>query len=69
MSDPAEDAAIDMDSDQDPVITDLPQEITESYGTGAYPDSGRDLDDRQLEEMAETTGTSPLLTGGDIDAA
>ena len=48
---------------------DLPQEITESYGTGVkdlpgYNIGGRTMRDRQREY----TETSPELTGGDIDA-
>ncbi|BAZ53586.1 hypothetical protein NIES4103_62660 [Nostoc sp. NIES-4103] len=48
---------------------DLPQEITESYGTGVkdlpgYNIGGRTMRDRQRQY----THTSPEITGGDIDA-
>lgn len=48
---------------------DLPQEITESYGTGVhelpgYTEGGRTMRDRRRELHA----ASPELTGGDVDA-
>ena len=50
---------------------DLPQEITESYGTGVkevpgYNIGGKEMDE-ELDEYA--TYTSPELTGGDVDAS
>jgi Family of unknown function (DUF6335) len=48
---------------------DLPQEITESYGTGVKEVPGYNIGGRQmLDERHEYTETSPLLTGGDVDA-
>lgn len=49
---------------------DLPQEITESYGTGVKDEPGLNVGGRTIrDEMKEYTFTSPDLTGGDIDAA
>lgn len=49
---------------------DLPQEITESYGTGVKDLPGLNTGGRSLkDEMKEYTFTSPELTGGDVDAA
>lgn len=51
-------------------VSDLPQEITESYGTGVKDDPGNNIGTRRLrDEMRQYTSTSPELTGGDIDAA
>ncbi|WP_193199260.1 DUF6335 family protein [Nostoc sp. MG11] len=48
---------------------DLPQEITESYGTGVKDLPGYNIGGRsQREERREYTETSPELTGGDVDA-
>ncbi len=48
---------------------DLPQEITESYGTGVKELPGYNLGGRSMrEERDEYTETSPKLTGGDVDA-
>ena len=41
----------------------LPQEITESYGTGAIDQPGLSEDGRTLRD------SSPELSGGDVDAA
>lgn len=43
---------------------DLPQEITESYGTGVKDISGYNV----TASQDEYTETSPQLTGGDVDA-
>ncbi|MBW4635130.1 MAG: hypothetical protein KME30_25505 [Iphinoe sp. HA4291-MV1] len=57
---------------------DLPQEVTESYGTGVQEEPGynigdgaeRPLRDRNLRtEIKRSTDTSPELTAGDVDAA
>jgi hypothetical protein len=45
---------------------DLPQEITESYGTGVKDLPGYNIDGRSLGD--KYTETSPKLTGGDVDA-
>ncbi|HEY9876054.1 MAG TPA: DUF6335 family protein [Candidatus Obscuribacterales bacterium] len=50
-------------------IEDLPQEITESYGTGVHEEPGLNVGGRTMrDEMRQYTSTSPKLTGGDIDA-
>lgn len=62
-----DDDADDLDDDQN--FGDVPQEYTESYGTGVkdmpgYTIGGRTMADRR-QEYNEAT---PELTGGDIDA-
>lgn len=53
----------------EPIISDLPQEITESYGTGAPLEPGLESGGRTMRDRMEPyTSTSPELTGGDIDA-
>jgi hypothetical protein len=48
---------------------DLPQEITESYGTGVKEVPGYNIGGRSMRsEIDEYTQTSPELTGGDVDA-
>ncbi|MEH2120039.1 DUF6335 family protein [Nostoc sp.] len=48
---------------------DLPQEITESYGTGVKDLPGYNIGGRSMQdERQEYTETSPELTGGDVDA-
>ncbi len=48
---------------------DLPQEITESYGTGVKDLPGYNIGGRTMrDERREYTETSPELTGGDVDA-
>ncbi|MFN6535769.1 MAG: DUF6335 family protein [Nostoc sp. EkiNYC01] len=48
---------------------DLPQEITESYGTGVKDLPGYNIGGRSLQdERHQYTETSPELTGGDVDA-
>jgi hypothetical protein len=47
---------------------DLPQEITESYGTGVKDLPGYNIGGRSIEaETDKYTETSPELTGGDVD--
>lgn len=49
---------------------DLPQEITESYGTGVHEEPGYNIGDRRLRrEISRSTYASPEITGGDVDAA
>ncbi len=49
--------------------SDLPQEITESYGTGVSQQLGMNIGGRVIkEEMSQHNATSPELTGGDVDA-
>ncbi len=55
--------------DSEAQIEDLPQEITESYGTGVKDLPGYNIGGRTMrDEMSEYTQTSPVLTGGDVDA-
>lgn len=57
------------DTDESPIISDLPQEITESYGTGVPLEPGLEIGGRTMNErMEQYTATGPELTGGDIDA-
>ncbi|MFB2893068.1 DUF6335 family protein [Aerosakkonemataceae cyanobacterium BLCC-F50] len=52
------------------VTSDLPQEITESYGTGIHTEPGYNIGTRRLrDEEKQYTSTSPELSGGDVDAA
>ena len=51
-------------------IFDLPQEVTESYGTGIHTEPGYNIGTRRLrDEEKQYTSTSPQLSGGDVDAA
>jgi Family of unknown function (DUF6335) len=50
-------------------ISDLPQEITESYGTGVKELPGYNIGGRTMyDKMDQYNETSPELTGGDVDA-
>jgi hypothetical protein len=50
-------------------ISDLPEEITESYGTGVKELPGYNIGGRTIQdERREYTETSPELTGNDVDA-
>ena len=58
------------DTEEEEQISDLPQVVTESYGTGVKDEPGYNIGTRRLrDEMQQYTSTSPELTGGDIDAA
>lgn len=58
------------DIDDEAMIGDLPQEITESYGTGVKTEPGYNIGTHSLRnEMKQYTSTSPELSGGDVDAA
>jgi hypothetical protein len=51
------------------IISDLPQAITESYGTGVALEPGLEIGGRTMHDrMEQYTSASPELTGGDIDA-
>jgi Family of unknown function (DUF6335) len=55
--------------DREAQIEDLPQEITESYGTGVKDLPGYNIGGRTMrDEMRDYTETGPELTGGDVDA-
>jgi len=57
-------------NDDDEIETnDLPQKITESYGTGVKELPGYNIGGSSIRaERQEYTETSPELTGGDVDA-
>ena len=58
-----------VEEDGEEVISDLPQEITESYGTGVAQEPGLEVGGRTMRDRREQyTSASPELTGGDIDA-
>ena len=53
----------------EPIISDLPQAITESYGTGVALEPGLEIGGRTMRDrMEQYTSAGPELTGGDIDA-
>ncbi len=66
--DPAKESQPDENSREE--ISDLPQEITESYGTGVKDQPGYNVGGREMEEQLDEYATyaSPELTGGDVDA-
>lgn len=69
MADKANDAARGTENEQNDIIEDLPQEITESYGTGAYPDPEINIGEGTMPtHLAEYTITTPGLTAADEDA-
>jgi hypothetical protein len=48
---------------------DLPQEITQSYGTGVHQQSQMNAGGKAIgEQKKQYNATSPELTGGDVDA-
>ncbi|BDA69077.1 hypothetical protein RIVM261_057390 [Rivularia sp. IAM M-261] len=56
------------DTDEE-IISDLPQAITESFGTGVAVEPGLEIGGRTMNDrMEQYTSTSQELTGGDIDA-
>lgn len=58
------------DDNEEPIISDLPQDVTESYGTGVALEPGLESGGRTMHDrMEEYTSASPELTGGDVDAA
>lgn len=57
-------------TDESPIISDLPEEITESYGTGVQQEPGLNSGGRTMREaMRQYNSVSPKLSGGDVDAA
>ena len=51
------------------IVEDLPQEITESYGTGVHPQPEVNIGQGTMAaQLAEYTMTSPGLTAADEDA-
>ncbi|MBH8566217.1 hypothetical protein I8748_29350 [Nostoc sp. CENA67] len=60
---------VDKNNNPETESNDLPQEITESYGTGVKDLPGYNIGGRtMLQRMHQYTHTSPEITGGDIDA-
>ncbi len=48
----------------------LPQEITESYGTGVIDQQGLSEEEKTLRDSSsQYTSSSPKLSGGDVDVA
>jgi hypothetical protein len=57
-------------SDNEFETDDLPQEITESYGTGVHTETGYNIGDHKLRtEIKRSSDANPELTAGDVDAA
>lgn len=55
--------------DMPPENEDLPQEITESYGTGVKDPTGYYMDEVNIDdELSGNTSTGPEITGGDVYA-
>ncbi|MGJ5672775.1 MAG: DUF6335 family protein [Nostochopsis sp.] len=51
-----------------PQISDLPEKITESYGTGVKDKPGYNIGDRKLRDQIQNNRqSSPTITGGDND--
>ncbi|KAB8332375.1 hypothetical protein SD80_017325 [Scytonema tolypothrichoides VB-61278] len=49
---------------------DLPQEISESYGTGVHTEPGYNIGDHKLRtEIKRSSDANPELTAPDVDAA
>lgn len=67
MSEQEEQAARETANEED--SGDLPQGVTESYGTGVQQEPGLNVGGRTMRDrMDQYTSTSPELTGGDVDA-
>jgi hypothetical protein len=64
-SEPVE--TVEYDRDIDESLEDLPQVLTESYGTGVKEIPGYVVDERYRQDR-NLNEASPALTGGDIDA-
>lgn len=68
-----DEALLDVDDEADEAIEpdsgDLPQEITESYGTGVHDEPGFATGGRSLRDrLSDFNEASAVLTGGDVDA-
>lgn len=64
-----EDELDDITAELEELDPDLPQTITESYGTGVHDQPGFSVGGRTLADRLEDFNeASPVLTGGDIDA-
>jgi hypothetical protein len=65
----ADDDGMEGEADQEELISDLPQELTQSYGTGLQGQpSDRAGSWSRYSRTEQFTAASPELTGGDIDA-
>lgn len=54
---------------EEPIVSDLPQELTESYGTGvAFENAMASGGRTQRTQRKPYNATGPELTGGDVDA-
>lgn len=59
----------DPEDEEIAILEDLPQEITESYGTGVHPSPELNIGEGTMPaQLAEYTITSPRLTAADEDA-
>lgn len=69
MAEKPDEAAREIENEELAIIEDLPQEITESYGTGVHPEPGFNIGEGTMPtSLAEYTVTSPGLTAADEDA-
>lgn len=60
---------LDTDSFVEPDSGDLPQEVTEPYGTGVHDQPGFAVGGHNIgDRMSDFNEASPTLTGGDINA-
>ena len=58
-----------LEEDEEIADDDVPQEITESYGTGVHDAPGFGIGGRTMRDrMQDLNEATPELTGGDIDA-
>jgi hypothetical protein len=66
----ADDDDVMDDSDNEEIISDLPQERTESYGTGLQgkPSDRAGKFSRRSDDHFNNNDADPILTGGDVDA-
>ncbi|HEY9909337.1 MAG TPA: DUF6335 family protein [Thermosynechococcaceae cyanobacterium] len=65
----ADGAPLEDESAIEPDSGDLPQEITESYGTGVHDQPGFAMGGRTMRDrLGNYNEASAVLTGGDIDA-
>jgi len=71
MADFSDDTPVADRDEDDEIISDddIPQEYTESYGTGVHEMPGSNIGGRVMRDRAsEMNEASPILTGGDVDA-
>ena len=63
-----DESASDANTKQEDIVEDLPQDITESYGTGVQDEPEANIGGTMPVEVAEYTITTPGLTAADEDA-